>query len=296
MKILVTGAAGFIGSGIAKRLAETDHDVILTDIRMPDDLYGHAYTYADLTDKSTVDALPDVDIVYHLCAYNNTTHFYERPYSVLDATLTPTIYLLDRYKNVKKFIYASSSEIYAGAVQLGLVSIPTNETNIGVINDLENPRWSYAGSKMMGEIAVKAANVEFGTEYLIVRYHNVYGKNQVAHFIPEYAERVKAGDNILYGADQTRAFIYIDDAADLTVKIAENTNNTVVHIGNPIETKISEVAQIIRNIIKVNAEPEYKSAPAGSVDRRCADVSKMISIVGEYNFTELEEGLRKTLL
>lgn len=296
MRILVTGAAGFIGSGIAKRLSETDHEVILTDIRMPDDLYGHAYTYADLTNREAVDALPDVDVVYHLCAYNNTAHFYEKPYSVIDSTLLPTLYLLDRYKNVKKFVYASSSEIYAGAVQLGLVDIPTNETHIGVINDLENPRWSYAGSKMMGEIAVRAAHVEHGTEYLIVRYHNVYGKQQRAHFIPEYAERILSGDNRLYGANQTRAFLYIDDAADLSVNVADNATNTVIHIGNPVETEVSEVAEIIRKILNVNSPPEYLPAPEGSVDRRCADITKLLTIVGDYKFTELEDGLKKTLL
>lgn len=296
MKILVTGAAGFIGNAIAKELKGSDHEVILTDILMPDELHGHAYTYADLTNQDAVNNLPDVDVVYHMCAYNNTAHFYSKPMSVIDSTLTPTIYLLQRYKSISKFVYASSSEIYAGAVQLDIADIPTPEVNIGVINGIDNPRWSYAGSKLMGELLVHAAHVEHGLNYTIIRYHNVYGKRQKAHFIPEYAERIQNGDNILYGKDQTRAFLYIDDAAKLTTMIADTVTNDTIHVGNPNEVTVSIVATMIRDILKVPVLPEYKDAPEGSVDRRCADISKLLELFPDFKFTGLDEGLRKTLL
>lgn len=296
MKILVTGAAGFIGNAIAKELKGSDHEVILTDILMPDELHGHAYTYADLTNQDAVNNLPDVDVVYHMCAYNNTAHFYSKPMSVIDSTLTPTIYLLQRYKSIKKFIYASSSEIYAGAIQLGISDIPTPEVNVGVINGIDNPRWSYAGSKLMGEILVHAAHVEHGLNYAIIRYHNVYGKRQKAHFIPEYAERIQNDDRTLYGADQTRAFLYIDDAAKLTAMVADVLENDTIHIGNPKEITIKLVAAMIRDILLVHTKPEYKDAPEGSVDRRCADISKLLELFPDFKFTGLDEGLRKTLL
>jgi len=297
MKILITGAAGFIGQALAKQLENSEHDVYLTDIHEPKNTYGHLFHNADLTKENDVTYLPEADIVYHLCAYNNTAHFYTKPLSVIDSTLTPTINLIHRYKHSKtKFVYASSSEIYAGAVQLGITDIPTPEVNVGVINEIDNTRWSYAGSKLMGEIAVHAAHKEHDLDYIIIRYHNAYGSEQKAHFIPEYAERLKAGDDVLYGHNETRAFIYIDDAAELTLLVGEKFTNDTVHIGNPNESTIREVAEIVREIVGVDRDPIYKNAPPGSVSRRCADVSKMLSLVGDYKFTTLKDGLRKTLI
>jgi nucleoside-diphosphate-sugar epimerase len=296
MKILITGAAGFIGQALAKQLENSEHEVHLTDIHEPKNIYGHRFQQLDISDKFGSWLLPDVDIVYHLCAYNNTAHFYTKPLSVINSTLTPTINLIQRYRDLNtKFVYASSSEIYAGGVQLGITDIPTPEVNIGIINEIDNTRWSYAGSKLMGEIAVHAAHKEHGLEYVIIRYHNAYGKEQKNHFIPEYADRLREGDNVLYGHDETRAFIYIDDAAELTLIVGEKLNNDTIHIGNPIETSIGDVAEIIRDILKVEVEPTYKNAPTGSVSRRCADVTKLMSLVGDYEFTSLKDGLIKTL-
>lgn len=296
MKILVTGAAGFIGQALAKQLENSEHEVHLTDVRTPKNIYGHEFQSLDLSDKFSSWLLPEVDIVYHLCAYNNTAHFYTKPLSVINSTLTPTINLIHRYTDTNtKFVYASSSEIYAGGVQLGITDIPTPEVNVGIINEINNTRWSYAGSKLMGEIAIHAAHEEHNLDYVIIRYHNAYGKEQKSHFIPEYAERLKEGDDILYGHDETRAFIYIDDAAELTLMVGEKLNNDTVHIGNPIESSIGDVAEIVREIVGVDREPIYKNAPAGSVSRRCADVSKMLSLVGDYEFTSLKDGLVKTL-
>ena len=296
MRILITGAAGFIGQGLAKQLENSKHEVYLTDIREPKNTYGHQFNAYDLTNNSHITSLPEVDIVYHLCAYNNTAHFYTKPLTVIDSTLTPTVNLLHHYKDSNtKFVYASSSEVYAGAVQLGITSVPTPEVNVGVINDIDNTRWSYAGSKLMGEIAVHAAHEEYGLDFVIIRYHNVYGKEQLHHFIPEYAERLTNGDNILYGHDETRAMLYIEDAAELTVLVCEKLTNDTIHIGNPNETTIMHTADIIREVLNIDRDPIYKKAPPGSVSRRCADVSKMLSLVDDYNFTSLKDGLIKTL-
>lgn len=294
MKALITGAAGFIGNALAKTLADT-YELTLTDIIVPDQVYGCKFIQADLTDYKSVKQLPDVDIVFHFCAYNNTAHFYTKPLSVINNTLTPTINLINRYANVKKFVYAGSSEIYAGGLELGLVTIPTNEVNVGIINGIDNPRWSYAGSKLMGELLIHAAHVEHNLDYLILRFHNVYGKNQKSHFIPEYIERLLNHDNVLYGADQTRAFLYIEDAVDIVKQLSAAATNDTINIGNPKETSINDAAHVIRQCLKITEMPILKPSPAGSVDRRCADLSKMTSIIGKYDFTSLEQGVRQIL-
>lgn len=276
---LITGARGFLASAIAQRLDNT----IAVDI---DD--------CDLTDWNSVAQLPDVDTVYHFAAYNNTSHFYTKPWDVLQNTTLPTLNLLRRYPNAK-FIYASSSEIYAGGLDLGIIDIPTAEVNVGIVNGIDNPRWSYAGSKLMGELAVHASHVQHNTPYLILRYHNVYGAQQRAHFIPEFAERAAQGDQTLPGADQTRAFLYIDDAADITVQLANTANNDTINIGNPNESSILDVAKLILKTLNLPQQLVCETAPQGSVARRCANIEKMMQYIGEYDFTPLSTGLEQTL-
>ena len=134
------------------------------------------------------------------------------PYSLKTHLLT-TINLLNRYSGrVKCFIYASTCEIYADATELGLADIPTKEDAPIVFKNSENLRWSYAASKYLGELAVLASKKENNQDFIILRYHNVYGENQVDHFIPEFAERALTGDFSLYGWKNTRSFCYIDDA------------------------------------------------------------------------------------
>ena len=106
---------------------------------------------------------------------------------------------------------------------------------------------------------------------------------------------IPKGDDILYGHDETRAFIYIDDAAELTLLVGDKLANETIHIGNPIESSIDDVAKIVREIVGIDRDPIYKNAPSGSVSRRCADVSKLLSLIGDYEFTSLKDGLVKTL-
>lgn len=277
--ILITGAKGFLASEIAKQFHPDLQLYLGVDI---DD--------CDLTDWQQVQALPDADEVWHFAAYNNTQHFYTRPLSVLQNTLEPTLNLLRRYPQAR-FIYASSSEIYAGAVNRKLIDVPTAETNIGLIDGIDNPRWSYAGAKLLGEIAVHSAHAERGIDYMILRYHNVYGPNQKAHFIPEFAERAKQGDYTLPGAWETRAFCHVEDAARLTQLVVNSTKNQTVHIGNPTETTINDMAKMILQKLSIDASPIPQEGFAGSVGRRCADVGRMLDIVGDYDFIDLEQGL-----
>lgn len=294
MTTLITGASGFIGSALAASFSPSD-GVVLVDARDPVSTHGHDFLRCDLRDHDAVSRLPDAEVVYHLSAHNNTSHFYSMPFTVADNSLTPTVNLLRRYSRSARFVYSSSSEVYAGAVTLGLAGLPTPETDVAVVDGIGNPRWSYAGSKLMGEILVHAAHAEMGMPYLILRYHNVYGPGQVGHFIPEYVDRLRRGDDTLPGADQTRAFLYIDDAVRLTRMLAEHASDDTINVGCPTETSIGHVAGMIRGMLGMPRDPIVTDAPNGSVGRRVADVSKMLGLVGEFEFTDLAKGLRLTL-
>lgn len=287
-KILVTGSSGFIGQHLVPHLERNGHTVVQADRRIG----------IDLNDKDTVDNLPDVDIVVHLAAHNGTKHFYERPLDVIRDSILPTQYLLDRYAGkVERFVFTGTCESYAGAVDLFDWPVPTDETVPLVVGDVTNPRWSYGGSKIVNELQVIAAYNQLRQEYAIIRYHNVYGPGQVDHFIPEFVERAKKGDLTLKGSENTRSFMYIDDAIRATEQIILESQcaNQIINVGINSEVQIKEMASIILCELGIQGDLILETAPEGSVKRRCGDVSKMTKLLNFKPEVSLTDGIQKTL-
>lgn len=286
MKILVTGSEGFIGKHLCNYLTDKGHQVVPVDKK----------NGIDLSNKDTVLALPDVDIVFHAAAFNGTKHFYQTPYSVIRDNILPTQFLLDRYAGkCDNFIFTGTCESYAGAIDTFDYTVPTNEEVPLVVSDIYNPRWSYGGSKITGELMCVGANVELNQGYTIIRYHNIYGPGQVDHFIPEFANRTETGNTELYGHNNTRSFMYITDAIEITEKLLYTPLNQAINVGSEDEVSIEQVAQMILDYKNISTDLILRSAPHGSVTRRCPDITLLKSL---FNFTpkvNLHDGLRMTL-
>lgn len=295
MKYLVTGSSGFIGYYLTNELAKKKDNYI----------YALDKNYCNFDKKNIqeithdlkipFDNFPKVDFVIHLAAYNGTKWFYKKPFDVIKDNIIPTINLLEFYKNypLKRFIYAGSPESTVVATENFNYKIPTDENcPIGVSNVL-NKRWSYANSKALGEQAVIASNLNFA----IIRYNNVYGPRQIDHFISEFYERAKKGKYELYGYDNTRTFIYIDDAIKATKLIIESNdfNNEIFNVGGEDEKTIKSVAQEILDLMGIKSKIKLFKAPEGSTKRRCPDITKLKRITGFEQETSLIEGLKKTL-
>lgn len=278
-RILLTGANGFIGRHLQK-----EFECVTVD-RAGCDYNG------DLSNKKFVDVLPDdVDTVIHLAAFNSTKNFYSTPFSVIDSIVTPTMNLLKRYPNAH-FVYAGSSEEYAGTVNNGWASVPTPEQVALTIDDITNPRWCYAAGKIAMESAVISHSVQHNNTYTIIRFHNIYGPGQENHFIPEFIDRLNTGDSVLYGYKDTRSFCYIDDACKL-VKSVYKTKNEIINIGSDQEISILDVAHIILDLMNMSSDDlQLKESPPGSTPRRAPDITKLKQLVPEFNYTALVSGL-----
>jgi nucleoside-diphosphate-sugar epimerase len=282
-KILLTGSHGFIGSHYYKHLQQQKAHVVPYDKKIRGE---------DLTNKATTQLLPDYDVVVHLAATNGTNLFYEQPTDVLINNTIPTINLIERYRNTDtKFVFASTCEIFNGAIDAGYYHVPTDEQVPVVFNDITNPRWSYSIPKALGENLVANS----GLEYLIIRYFNVYGPGQVDHFINEFVERCKQGLYYINGND-TRSFCYIDDAVKMTDNLVNNCINKTVNVGNDNEVTISTVAKLIMGYMGINPDKlEVLPGPKGSVTRRCPDTTLVQMLTGFTDYTPLEVGLKKTV-
>lgn len=307
-KYLVSGAGGFIGYYLTKKLSDVGHAVVAVDVELQvgsesrlvefDALDNVQVLRGDLTNENFVASLPDVDGVYHLAALNGTQKFYSDPWKVVRHSTVPTLTLLERYgrEPIEFFFYAGSSEAYASSITKFGWEVPTSENVPLGIQDPREVRWSYGGSKLHGEIAVFAAAVELGTPAVVGRFHNAYGPNMgIHHVIPDFIERGKNGVFELYGANNTRSFIYIDDAIDSVIAVAKNAVGEVVNIGSPNEITMIDLANVIMEEAGWVGDVKHFDAPVGSVLRRAPNISRLAEILPVEQFIGLNEGIKRTL-
>jgi nucleoside-diphosphate-sugar epimerase len=302
---LVTGAGGFIGSHLVRKLSTNPETKIIyaVDLKSSKRLLELAklpkvkILELDLCDPRSADLLPEeVSAVFSLAALNGTSRFYSNPWTVLEASTLPTLLIIRKYSGRAPILYTSSSEVYAGSVDTGMAAVPTKEEVILSITDVHNPRWSYAMAKMHGEMALVAASKELGLQGSIVRYHNVYGKDMGGdHFIPDFIGRVMGGVAEIHGGENTRSFLHIDDAVSGTIlALGESSSKVpIFHLGTDDEMTIENAA---RRILKVMGRGDLElivhAAPLGSVLRRCPDTRKAQEILDWYPKISFDEGIK----
>lgn len=288
-KILVTGSEGFLGKHLVNKLEKLGHQVVGLDKKLG----------ADLSKWDSVSELDEnFDYVYHLAAYNGTKWFYERPVEVIRDNFFPTEYIFKKFSGkVKKIVFAGTCESYVGSTEFFNYPIPTDENVPLSIVDPKNVRWSYGASKLLNEVMVWAYAKQYNQNFAIIRFHNIYGPGQVDHFIPDFIERALAGKYELNGYNNTRSFMYVDDAIEATIKTCfSDEANVTIHIGNDEEVTIKHVAEIILKLLKVShSNLVLKPAPEGSAIRRCPNTSKMKELMNKHSFIPLERGLELTL-
>lgn len=306
---MVTGAGGFIGSHLCMRLAELDFVEKIFAIDLPGSArLTRLSTFRKistiqfnlLNDGLSQRLNPQPTVVFALAAMNGTSRFYNRPLDVLMASSYPTTRIISEFGRFCPIVYSSSSEVYASTINRNPCLIPTKEDVEVAIEDVRNPRWSYAAGKIFGEVAMQSARTQFGLRGVIVRYHNVYGPNMgLDHFVPDFVERARNGVFQIYGPEARRSFMYIEDAIDGTIAAlkAKLDDVEVFNLGTNEEYSIREAARLILMEMGMNENLniEYFDSPLGSVMRRIPDINKAQEILNWTPKVSFQEGIRRYL-
>ncbi len=312
-KVLIIGGAGFIGYYLTKYLAEnTDYKITIADNffrgKMDEDLrkvVAHndiKVIKADLTEAVYFQAFEkDYDQVYMLASVVGVDYTTSIPNEIIRINTALIFNTLEWLKTtkVKRTLFTSTSECYAGAVEAFNYKIPTPEEVPLTISDIKHPRFTYAVTKMLGESGFHNYAKVFGFENVIVRYHNVYGPRMgFKHVIPHLAQRFIKGEAPfkVYGHDQTRAFCYIDDAVQGTVDAMEKGGNgETYHIGTQEEITIEDLIKHSGEVMGYKGT--YENAPTypGSVSRRCPDITKAKKELNYQPKVNWKKGVTKTM-
>jgi nucleoside-diphosphate-sugar epimerase len=309
--ILVTGGTGFLGSALVRHLIREGHTVRVLDDdsrgsvgRLDDVQSGFEFVRGDVRDAAAVRrATRGMDAVAHLAFINGTEFFYEKPALVLEVAVKGAVNTLEAAiaEGVEDYYLMSSSEVYQEPPV-----VPTDETAPFSIPDPLNPRYSYAGGKIISELLAINYGRQHFQRVVIVRPHNAYGPNMGReHVIPQFALRMKESirqrpsGRILFpiqgDGTQTRAFIYVDDfTAGCAKAFLCGEHLGIYHVGTEEEVTIASIADKVAKAFGREIDLQPGPPAPGGTPRRCPDTAK-IRALGFAPRTSLDEGIQKTV-
>jgi len=310
MRILVTGAAGFLGSHLCDRLLKEGHHVI----GMDNFITGRAENLAHLNDLkefkfiehdvSMFIEIPEggVDAVFHFASPaspnpNSPYGYVNLPIQTMKAGALGTLNSLGVARAYDaKFLLASTSEIY-GDPQIH----PQPETYWGHVNPI-GERSVYDEAKRFAEALTLAYHRYHGIDTRIVRIFNTYGPRMRlddGRAVPNFIKQALNGEPLtIYGdGSQTRSFCYVDDLIDGIYRLLLSDEHLPVNLGNPDEKTILELADIINSLVGNTDELVFMPDKRGEGDpqRRRPDITRARDLLDWKPTIDLEDGLKMTL-
>lgn len=327
-KIMVTGAAGFIGSALCERLASDGWGVLGIDnlnsyypveLKMSrlkrmgfavggieEFLQGHNqlkskiypelyFVRGDITDRAFMEhefSTFRPDAVMNLAAQAGVRYSIENPYTYVTNNIDGFLVLLEcaRHWPVEKFVYASSSSVYGDHCR-----VPFSESD-----SVDSPVSLYAATKMSNELMARAYNTLFGIPAIGLRFFTVYGPWGRPDMAPMlFASAITRGEKIkvFNNGDLSRDFTYIDDIVDGIARVIEDPRpsliNDLYNIGHGSPVRLMDFISILEKEIGGEADKEYLPMQKGDVKTTYADTSRLERDYGYRPATSLEDGLHK---
>ena len=303
MNYLVTGGAGFIGSIISKKLLSLGHEVTIIDnfstgkkSNLP---YKANFIQGDVSRPETIKKLNDKKFhaILHISGQSSGEVSFENPIYDLNSNTTSTLLLLDyALKNkCNKFIYASSMSVYGEQDDKEQFS----ET------DKLNPKSFYAVGKLASENYLKIYKQQFGINYTILRYFNVYGPGQdldnlkqgmISIYLSYFLNNEFKEVLVKRSKDRFRDFCYIEDVVNITIQSIDDKrfNNEVVNVGTGKKTTVHEVILEIEKNLSTNKPIVFKGSTPGDQYGIYANSNKIKDLTKE-SFIDFKLGLKKMI-
>ncbi len=307
MRILVTGAAGFIGSHLCERLLAQGHQIIGLDNFDPfyDDQMKRANLKSFLHDKNfeffqtdirAADDLremwnnkcKDIDAVAHIAAKAGVRPSIEDPVGYEQANILGTLNLLNlavKNASVPKFIFASSSSVYGNNPKL-----PFSEAD-----HADNPISPYAATKRAAELMAHAYHKIYGLPVTALRYFTVFGPRQRPDLaIHKFTANILRHEPIeVFGAgDSARDYTYISDVIDGTVAAIERCEGfEIINLGSETPIPLDEMIKTIEQVTKRNANIKRLPQQPGDVQQTYADIKKAKRLLGYEPKVKFKRGI-----
>ncbi len=302
MRMVVTGAAGFLGSHLCDRLVAQGHTVVGID----NIITGNRANLAGLERQPAFSLIEHdvsrfigvegpVDAVWHFASPASPVDYLKLPIQTLKVGSLGTHNALGLAKaKGARFILASTSEVY-GDPQVH----PQPESYWGHVNPI-GPRGVYDEAKRFAEAMTMAYHRSHGLDTRIVRIFNTYGPRMRPHdgrVISNFVVQALKGEPLtVYGdGSQTRSFCYVDDLIEGILLWFERGDAEPVNLGNPSEFTVRELADIVRRLTGSPSLVVYRPLPTDDPRQRRPDITRARELLGWEPKVALEEGLRRTI-
>jgi UDP-glucose 4-epimerase len=302
-KVLVTGAAGFIGSNLVTELCK--REIVLDAVDdcssghvefVPTFIKANNFYESDFSSEFILDKIKDgnYDVVYHLAAVPRVSYSVEHPFETNDINVTKTLALMDACRgNVRRFVFASSSSVYGAAEK-----IPTTTTSS---KSFKSP---YALQKSIIEDYLKLYYELYQLDSVCLRFFNVFGPNQLGDSpystaVSAWLTAIKKGVSMRSDGDgsQSRDMCYVDNVVDACIRAAQHTSplkGSCFNVGCGVRTTNKE---ILEYLLSKFPDAKYHNAPwrSGDVMHTLADISLTAEIIGYKPVVEFWDGLDRTI-
>ena len=300
-RVVITGAAGFIGSHLAETLLDRNYEVIGIDNLLTGStaniahLQNRDFTFIkhDITNYIYIEG--PVDFVLHWASPASPIDYLELPIPTLKvgALGTHKALGLAKAKNAR-FVLASTSEVYGDPLEH-----PQKETYWGNVNPI-GPRGVYDEAKRFAEAMTVAYHRYHGLDAKIVRIFNTYGPRMRVNdgrAVPAFISQALRNEDVTVFGDgtQTRSFTYITDLVDGIIKLMLSNVNDPVNIGNPREMTIEQIAKTIITMTGAKSKIVYRPLPTDDPRVRQPDITRARTLLKWEPTVSLEEGLVKTI-